>query len=487
MSVLSRKVLASSLMFFTQKEFVIMTTIHTGARTLLDQYIRKLDKTPLGSIVERTDIASSMGPFLTVPEYKIHYPTVVIHALEQLYAEYNAAFRPLIEANREWGTDYQHCMTTEGAPFNGWTQVDMVGLPQGFLSAAPNYSESEIREVLRGKIFEIENSLAMYQLLERIFSEHGERTQWSTRFRTSLDDLRKRHGKPIALLAVTDEKYVAMKETEFGKRADEALSSDEVLALSGFDHFFGPQDFLEHVHARDGNCDYLLFVRSSDPVDKLRKPEFAVEQPLLGDPRIRRIIKAHALTFNVDAPDMEPSARINDTKEYMLTMDMAYPAETQDDILTPEFTTYLAQGKTYTDFTGERLSEKFTAYLESQGINAENVRNGDTPLRGKPMKGTYGCYGHVTGTLRDGKFRNLLRTNLRKRGSYVIQPEMEAPVIVNASDGRAYTYIDRNFFSTNGRDYQFIGGLRSLMPVDSPEAQKGRNHGNNSTVWAEIR
>lgn len=464
-----------------------MTTIHTGARTLLDQHIRTLGSVALGPIVERTDIASSMGPFLSVPAYKIHYPEVVVRALTQLYAEYNEAFRPLVQANREWDTDYRYCMTGSGAPFNGWTQVDMVGLPQEFLSTAPNYSESEIREVLRGRIFEIENSLAMYQLLERIFSERGADTQWSTRFRASLDDLRKRHGKPVALLAVTDEKYVAMKETEFGKSANDALTPNEVLQLSGFDHFFGPNDFLEHVNARHGNCDYLLFVRSSDPVDKLRKPEFAVEQPLLGDPRIRRIIKAHALTFNVDAPDMEPNARINDTKEYMLTMGMAYRAETQDDILTPEFTTYLAQGKTYADYTGERLSAYLADYLNAQAIDTEKVASGDAALRGKPMKGTYGCYGHVTGTLRDGKFRNQLRTNMRKRGSYVIQPEMEAPVIVNASDGRAYTYIDRNFFSTNGHEYQFIGGLRSFMPVDSPEAQRGRNHGNNSTVWAEIR
>lgn len=464
-----------------------MATIHAGARALLDNQIRTLDKTALGPVMERTDIASSMGPFLATPEYKIHYPTVVIRALEQLYAEYNEAFRPLIEANREWDTDYQYCVTDAGAPFNRWTQVDMVGLPQGFLSAVADYSEAEIKAVLRERIFEIENSLAMYQLLERIFSERGADTQWAERFRASLGELRAQHGKPVALLAVTQEKYIAMKETEFGKRADEAIAPEEVYALSGFDHFFGPHDFLEHVNARDGKCDYLLFVRSSDPVDKLRKPEFAVEQPLLGDPRIRRIIKAHALTFNVDAPDMDAAARINDTKEYMLTMGMAYLAETQDDVLTPEFITYLAQGKTYADFAGERLSAKFAAYLESQGIDAEKVRMGDTALRGKPMKGTYGCYGHVTGTLRDGKFRNLLRTNLRKRGAYVIQPEMEVPIIVSETDGRAYTYIDRNFFTTNGRDYRFIGGLRSLMPVDSPEAQKGRNHGNNSTVWAEIR
>ena len=108
-------------------------------------------------------------------------------------------------------------------------------------------------------------------------------------------------------------------------------------------------------------------------------------------------------------------------------------------------------------------------------------------VRTKPMQSSYGCYGHLRGSFADKRLRQELRKNLRERGPYVIQPEMHIPTIINETDGKAYAYIDRNFLAfTNGQP-RFLGGFRSLMPIESKEAQNGRIHGNGSTVWAEIQ
>jgi hypothetical protein len=286
--------------------------------------------------------------------------------------------------------------------------------------------------------------------------------------RASLDELRQRHGKKIALLAVTEQKYLAMKETEFGKREEEPLTDAHVRDLTGFDTFFGPENFIKYLQGNSGAID--------------------VENPLLEDENIRRIIKAHALTFNIDAPGMDTAKRINDTKEYLPNIGMGYPVTEFADIFTPEFVEYMARGKPYREFPGnQRISTEFMTYLQSEGIDPAMWESGEISLHFKPLKGTYGCYGHVHGPLSDKEFRQELRKNMRKRGAYVVQPEMQSPVIINATDGKAYSLIDRVFFSTDGTNYRFVGGFRSLMPLDSVEARNGRNHGSEYTVWAEIK
>ena len=60
------------------------------------------------------------------------------------------------------------------------------------------------------------------------------------------------------------------------------LPDDEVLRLSGFNALWGPQQFLDHLVEHGGECAYLLYVRSSDPIQKLRRPEECIEHPLLG-------------------------------------------------------------------------------------------------------------------------------------------------------------------------------------------------------------
>lgn len=449
---------------------------------MMDKEIQKL-----GNIVKRKDIKSSMSPFQTLPEYKTIYPQVVTQALGELCDEHNRAFSPLVETNREWDSDYLYC--TQGTmPVNFAVQIDMVGLPQAFLREATNMSVAVARETLRGKIFEMENSLAWYQFLEKIFSREQEYSFFKKRFLACLVNLRKRFGMPIALLAVTNQKYSAMRELEFGKSDGEPISDAEVFDLSGFDRFFGPTEFRQHVEENRGECQYLLYARTSDPVAKLKNPALVVENSLLSDHSMRRIIKAYALTLNIDAPEMQYAKRINDTKEYMPGMGMAFPVHSEESLFSSEFREHLYARKLYAGFNGtSRLAPEFVRYLQSREIDPMEIESGEISLRAKPLKGTYGCYGHITGKLPVTEFRKELRRELRKRGVYVVQPEMETPVIVNETDGQAYTYIDRNFFSSaNGQQSEFLGGFRSLMPLDSIEAKESRIHGNSLTVYAEI-
>lgn len=444
-------------------------------------------KTSPGPVLVRADIRSSLGPFRFLPNYVTTYPEVVIQALGELYLEYNRSFAPLVAVNREWETDYQYCVWG-GLPVNCAVQIDMVGLPDEFLHTTSSMTLSEVREALRGKIFEIENSLAMYQLLENIFSRNLESSRFKLRFRAVLDQLRNQFKKPIALLAVTEQKYQAMLSSEFGREIGDHLSDEEVKNLSGFDRFFSPEEFQKHLDANGGECDYLLYARTSDPIAKLKDPKFQVEHPLLGDAAVRRVIKANSLTFNIDAPDWEMNdpRRINDTKAYMPTLGMAFPVESEADLFHSDFLAHITSGKRFGEYSGRRLSMQFAAYLRTHGTDPEAVVSGKVLLRCKPGKGTFGCYGHLTGALGDSKFRGDLRSALRKRGTYMIQPEMEVSSIANAVDGITCHYIDRNFFAMVEGEPRFLGGLRALMPADTVEAQKGRNHGNGATVWAEV-
>lgn len=459
-------------------------------RSLLDQHLEITEISALGPLIERTDIKSNVGPFLVLPDYKVQYPPVVTEALGNLYTEYNQAFRPVVAANREWETDYQYAITPDGTPLNRWVQIDMVALPTGFLRAAACLPEEDVREVLRGRIFELENSIAMYQLLQKIFSDGTEDTFFKRQFRSSLDDLRQNTGKKVALLAVTDQKHQAMRESEFGKLGEEQLTDDEVKELSGFDRFFGPAEFLTYLEQNGGESDYLLFARTSDPVSKLRKPSTQVHNPLLEDPNIRQIIKAHAVTFNVDNPEwpVGDPRRINDTKVYLPEIGMGYPMYAFEDLLSAGFIDHLYNGKSFVEYTeGNQLTPSFADYLRSQGIDDELLRSGEVPLRAKPMQASYGGYGHERANLGNGRFLRDLRKGLRERGPYIIQPELRLPTIVNSTTDQTYVYIDRNFFATDGTTIKFMGGFRSLMPVVSQEADRGRVHGNGSTVWAEIQ
>lgn len=408
-------------------------------------------------------IVSSLGPFTVLPAAQIVYPEVVVQALGELFAEYNRAFKPLIEANREWDADYQYAVGPNFA-----VQIDMVGLQPDLLDRLAGLPVEEVREELRPLIFEIENSIAMYQLLVRIFADEHGASFFGVQWRAMLDDLRRFHRKPIALLAVTHDKYQAMLTTEFGVQPGEELTNEQVQELSGFDAFFGPDEFRAHVEANGGECDYLLYVRSSDPVARLRKPRVVVDHPLLADPELRRLIKANALTLNVDDPTEGSLVwRINDTKAYMPEMGMGFAITTMDDL----------------------RSDAFAGYLAGFGIDLQEVLDGSVMLRAKPAGGTYGCYGHVRGLLTQHRFRNELARNLRQRGGYIVQLELPASVVINTATEVSYSFIDRVWIACRPGDSDAtfcLGGFRNYMPTNSTEADEGRIHGNGEAVWGQI-
>lgn len=446
-----------------------------------------IDQALLGKIAVRTDIPSLMGPFTLFPDYKVKYPEIIIRVLGEIYQEYNQIFASLVKLNKEWGMDYQFTKLNNGS-VNWMVQIDMAGLPQEFLQNAHTLTETEAKLYLRKQIFEIENSLAMYSLSQEVFS-NGAASQFKKGFKKSLDELRTRYNRPIALLAVTEEKYEAMRATEFGKTMDDPLSDEEVKNMSGFDRFFGPGGFIKHLRSNGGQCQYLLYVRCSDPTRKLKKPDEVVEHPLLDNPEIRRVIKECSVTVNIDSPKWNGNdpRRVNDTKLYMPAMNMGYSVLDESFLWNKEFNDFISiPRKRYRDFVGERLSEDFINFLASLGVNYQDVENGLCMLRAKPALATYGCYGHLRGCLNDAEFRKELRRLMRKRSGYIIQPEMNVHQSCDSETGMQYAYIDRNFFSITSGAPVFIGGIRNFTPTTSAEAVSGRGHAHSTTIFAEI-
>ena len=437
-----------------------------------------------GAIVERKDIRSSLAPFWVAPEYKIEYPGGLLRALTRLYVEYNEAFSTLVAINREWESDYRYVADPDSRALNFAVQIDMAAADADFLQSADATPEHELLSRLRKRIFEVENSLALYQLLDGLFPAGGQRCP-PRGWRAALDSLRKQFGRPLALLAVTEQKHDDMLASEFGKKAGEALTDDEVLRLSGFDAFWGPQQFLDHLAEHQGECAYLLYVRASDPIEKLRRPEACIDHPLLGDNNLRRIIKANSLTFNIDNPEwaLGDPRRINDTKCYLPAIGTAF--QIHDHFFTPKFEQHLLKKRPYLEFYGARLSSEFTEGIISLGLDPAAVEYGRQILRYKPAQGSYGCYGHIRGALTDHEVRRQLRRELLRRGAYIVQPELDPLVVADRHD-RKFTGVDKVFLAYLEGRPAFIGGFRTLLPADSEDARKGRNHGTGPTIWAEI-
>ncbi|MEI6863971.1 MAG: hypothetical protein WCK46_01170 [Candidatus Adlerbacteria bacterium] len=434
---------------------------------VLDAHLGQPTPVSLGPVVVNDTIRSDMGPFKSLPEYRVVYPGTVVQALAVLVAEYNTAFAPLVAANQETDADYRHCFVN-GSPVNFGVQIDMPALPEAFLALAASMSMEQVVEILRRRIFEIENSLAMYQLLRRQFARGGI-SFFESRFADFMDTLRRHTGKPVALLAVTDQKYESMRSSEFGKSLHDKLPKEELLDMSGFDAMFSPDGFSRHLRQNGGESAYALYARTSDPVAVLRDPTVRVGHELLGNNEVRHKVRQDALTFNVDTPTAEPRHRLNDTKMYMPAMGMGVLLPGHVDLVT-----FLKRSAT-------------KEYFEACGVDPEAVIGGQAALRAKPALGTYGCYGHIHGRIGVNKFEGNLNRERQRRGSYILQPELPLLKLVNELDEEdSYIAIDRNFLGWNGEGYIFLGGFRSLMPDKTMEARKGRNHGSKETLWAEV-
>lgn len=440
-----------------------------------------------GPLISRDDIPSTRAPFHAFPGYKVTYPPVVIKALGLLFMEFNRTLTPLVEANAEWDTDYGYC-TVGGYHRSGWVQIDAVGLTDELLHDLAHRDLGYVVEVLRRLIYEVENSLAMYPLLRELFPD----SPFKGRFQASLEQVSARHGMPVALLAVTQEKYADMMRTEFGREPGDPLSDAEVQRLTGFDTFFGPERFADYVASRNGGCGHLLYVRSSPPPEELKRPNKKVAQPLLGDPEMRRLIRQFSLTPNIDLPGAPSSKSINDTKLYMGPMGMAFHVSNFAELVADGLERHLASSGTIEDFAekyGTPFSPNFAQFLRDHGVEESYILSGVAPLHAKPGGEAFGCFGHCGGVISDRGFRDDLRNGLKRRAvPYVVQPHFPPALLVENKHGRRFLFGDRLFLYHGPDDAQpeFLGGFRCMTPEDSEEGKKGHIHGGKDTRWGSI-
>lgn len=442
------------------------------AEKLLQETIANTSSEDLGRPHKRTDIPTTEPHFWMFPERRIIYPEIVQQGLINIYAEYNQVFTAATLRNREQDTNYQYCLTgPNGTAVNYFVQIDSVGLPIEFLERADEFTPQQVEDALRKTIFEVENSLARYNLMEGLFAYGGQPSIFSENFRAVQEMLRDRFQMPIALLATTDAKFNHMADSEFGVKNGGLVSDARAKRLSGFDRFFSPAEFAEHARATNGDIGYLLYVRSSEPVAKLRKPNIQVDNPLLGDDNLRMVIKDHSITMNVDNPSWGPHDPrvINDTKFYLEEMGMGINVYSD------------------TELADVISSSEFADYMMSRGYTAEEIENGVARIVAKPMNASYGGYGHQKAEISNTKLMADIRRDIRKRGPYVLQAEMSSPLVTNTHNGQTFEFISRYFIGTpDGVNFYPIGGFASHMPTDTFEYERGRNHGNENTHWMEL-
>lgn len=442
---------------------------------------------------------------------KIVYPPELIEALIIILNEYTNSFDKMIRVKQ--GNDYYQPASFNGKFVNFGFQIDMRALPPDFLEEAKKMPPLELASFLKKVIYEIENSLAMYSLMRGLFGnfkEYSSKTFLGINFNTALELWKNYHEKKLVLGAVTIEKFESMLMWEFGISPENfgRLSLEElrkrVKLLSGFDDFYGPVQ-LGRVNLED----VILYMRTSYPISWLKKPE-EISIPLLQDPEKLALIRNRAITFNVDNPkevnflltlqnleivfdkgngfgliitdaqkrhlenlgllhrvikDIFYPTIINDTKEALVLMGIAFPLTRCEDI--------------------NLNNPLFREFLESRG---ENPDNPTMRLRIKPAWLHYGGYGHKRGRWNEQEFRRRLKKSLQTRGPYVVQPEIPPLIFKNESNKIEYAANDQMFFLYDPLvgEYKFAGGQRISLPVESEEARRGRIHGNRQTVWAEI-
>lgn len=430
----------------------------------------------LGQIVIRDDIpeineAGERETHKVFREYAVQYPQTVVQALGMIFAEYNDAFQDLVRNNQEWESDYKYCQTREGKFVNPFVQIDMKGISSQLIEQLAQMPVEAVVNVLKPRIFEIENSLARYNLMRGIFSWDGQESRFQKNMDTALDRFRERFDQPVALLAVTQSKYEHMLATEFGLKPDDPRRHDStyIKALSGFDYFFGPEDFSAHIQETGRACNYILYARTSLPLDVLQNPSSKIDIPLLQNPATRKVIRENAISFNIDALDGNSATAINDTKAYLISMGLAFPVTSPDGL----------------------NSAEFMAFLAARGlVNEKGQPRAGLNIRLKPTNGFYGCYQHIREMIGSATLVKELKKGLKIINSFVAQPELTITRLfnTNSQNSGSFGFIDRIFFYTEGapETTKFIGGLRNTIPDGEVEIKKGNIHGNKEAVWAEI-
>jgi len=424
----------------------------------LNESVLQPDLTELGEKVIRNDIPSCVKPFLTFPEYEVNYPDRVTEQVLALAGEYNRHFSKLVEEAKNAETDYMHCYSPEADCYvNYFFQIDMRALPQKFLDTLATYDEATINQVLRRTVFEYEDSLAMNQLLRQCIPLADGTSVFAQGYDRIMDGIRRTYNMPIALLATTDEKVASIKAMELGIDPAQVASDELVRNLLGYDTLMGPNDLLQHLEANNGNSEYLLYVRSSFPVENLKKPDAEVPKTILDDEKIKHIIKKYSITLNLDA--------LRDTKRAMLDMGqgICINRSNYDEVI---------------------ASNAIEDLLMDSGI----AMSDETVLRLKPMDGVFGCYGHYSlpiKHIRGGKRKNKLRKEMQKRGDYLLQVELPIYTLADIDNqNQHYHAIHRNFVGYNPEtaQYEAVYGMMNMMSG----AYDGKVHGGRTAHFAGI-
>ncbi len=184
-------------------------------------------------------------------EHLITASPIVRKAFIDIYREYNEAFSKYVIANTENEYDYKY--TRFGGTYrNIIVQIDINALPVEIFMGWSDMSQTEVTKYIKSRIFEVENNWAAYKA-------HGtpckpERvTSYRDKTITMLDEIRESTGKKIVLLAVTDEKYLSILESEFGMEYCSHIFPEIACKEIGFDGVWGAREFIYHVEDKKDN------------------------------------------------------------------------------------------------------------------------------------------------------------------------------------------------------------------------------------------
>lgn len=405
----------------------------------------------------------------TYPESVVKFPRKLLDAFSRFLVRYNTAFELLVEQNRESETDYQYCFVN-GKFINRFVQVDFRTPTQHFLNRVDLLSDEELDQWVESNVFEAENNLARLPLLARMFRRNGDESFFAKRYGQSLEHIRRTTGMPIALVAVTDEKYVNILREEFGIQdatPETRLPQEFVREISGYDMVIGPAE-TERLIKSGEIKNILVYGRTSPPLSALRDPKLLSELhvPLLDNAEYRRALRAQSLTPNFDSYSADPDTVLNDTKAYQEALGIAVPVRNLDDLTLTHF----------------------MEYLHRRRIEPEHY--GMYKLRLKPNL-RYGGYDHIRGIpisaeLNADQAREI--EEALRYGTHYGQVEVFPTRIKNRRNGELCRSIERGFFAIEGdraENVRFLGSFGDMLLEDSVEAQKNTIHGQNDARWRE--
>ncbi|GIW64436.1 MAG: hypothetical protein KatS3mg092_0369 [Patescibacteria group bacterium] len=450
--------------------------------------IPSLAKNPVTGEYEKAEFNRFLG--------HVEYPPQIIEAIAQILNDYNCAFSNVLGIRQPEGS--YPLVRFDGNFINLMVQVDMAGLPLSLLEQTQRFSPEELYKLLAPRIFEIENSLAMYNLMRGFGSpDNGEDPNkpysplsfFGVNFDSCLETLKEYFGKGIFLGTATDAKYEAMATSEFGVFPNDLLNMDSeqrrqwVKLLSGFGGFLSP-DGVKKMLGRN----VALYMRTSYPKTWLIHPgkNTPYNIPLLEDDKIRGQLRKLSITPNIDDPRVVNFIIIG-LQNGSLSIGV-------DENGIPFIGSSLEMtGGFYPQIIND--TKEYFAYMGFPIVGHYNleaveefIRNSPN-FRFKPLWLHYGCYGHLRPIdfEKQKDFMGELKRNMKMRGPYIIQPEIPA-YHVNDPENGEFEIIHRLFFGFDPKSgrYKFIGGLYDALPADSNEAKKGRLHGNKQAVWGQI-